>query len=246
MDQLPVTELSAADHQVVDRAAWLAAHQDHLAKEKAFTHQREAMAASRRELPWLEITEDYVFDTADGEVDLLGLFDGRSQLVVYHFMFGPDWGDEGCPSCSFWADNYNGTPIHLAQRDTAFAAVSRASVDQITTYQKRMGWDFRWVSSGRTSFNYDLGVSATEEQVDDKEKIYNLETAPPMSDESPGVSVFARDGDRVFLTYQVFARGLDLFNGAYHLLDLTPKGRDEDILPWSMAWVQRHDTYADA
>ena len=244
--QAPVSPLSAADHEVVDRAAWLAAHQSHLAEEKAFTRQREAMAASRRQLPWLEITEHYVFDTDEGEIDLLGLFGDKSQLIVYHFMFGPDWGEEGCPSCSFWADNYNGTPIHLAQRDTAFAVISRASMDQITTYKKRMGWDFRWVSSGGNSFNYDLGVSATQDDLDAGTALYNLETAKPMGPESPGVSIFARDGDRVFLTYQVFARGLDLFNGTYHLLDLTPKGRDEAILPWSQAWIQRHDTYPEA
>ncbi|MEL7210699.1 MAG: DUF899 family protein, partial [Actinomycetota bacterium] len=159
-DQLPSTTLTADDHEIVDRAAWLAAQRDHLAKEKAFTHQREAMAAARRELPWLEITEPYVFDTPDGETDLRGLFGDRSQLVMYHFMYGPDWGEEGCPSCSFWADNYNGTEVHLAHRDTAFAVVSRATLDQIAGYQKRMGWDFPWVSSGRSDFNYDLGVSA--------------------------------------------------------------------------------------
>ena len=245
---LPMTTLSASDHDVVDHDRWLAAHQDHLAKEKAFTREREAMAASRRALPWLEITEPYVFDTDPDEngateVDLLGLFDGKGQLIVYHFMYGPDWGDEGCPTCSFWADNYNGTPIHLANRDTAFAVVSRATLDQINGYKQRMGWEFRWVSSGRTSFNHDLGVSATPEQLEAGTLTYNLETAVPMGPESPGVSVFARDGDRVFLTYQVFARGLDLFNGTYHLLDLTPKGRDEAALPWSMAWLHRHDAY---
>ncbi len=243
-EQAPTTTLSASDHQIVDRAAWLAAQQAHLVEEKAFTREREAMAASRRELPWLEITEPYLFDTPTGETDLVGLFDGKTQLVVYHFMFGPDW-DEGCPICSFWADNYNGTPIHLAHRDTAFTAISRASIDQITTYKNRMGWDFRWVSSGRTDFNYDLGVSATPEDLEAGAKTYNFGTAQPMGPESAGVSVFARDGDRVFLTYQVFARGLDLFNGTYHLLDLTPKGRDEAVLPWPMAWLDRHDSYAD-
>ena len=242
---LPMTTLSASDQQIVDRQQWLEAHRQHLAKEKDFTREREAMAAARRRLPWLEITEPYVFDTDDGEVDLLGLFDGKGQLIVYHFMYGPDWGDEGCPSCSFWADNYDGTPIHLAHRDTAFAVVSRATMAQINGYKQRMGWDFRWVSSGRSSFNYDLGVSATPEQLDSGETSYNLETAVPVGPESPGVSVFARDGDRVFLTYQVFARGLDLFNGTYHLLDLTPKGRDEALLPWSMAWLHRHDAYPE-
>ena len=235
--------LSATDHTVVDREAWIQAQQTHLVEEKAFTQERERMAASRRALPWLELTEPYVFDTPDGETDLLGLFGDKSQLIIYHFMFGPDWGDEGCPSCSFWADNYNGTPIHLANRDTAFTAVSRGSLDQIAAYRNRMGWDFPWVSSGRSTFNYDLGVSATEEERESGAATYNFGTASPMGDESPGISVFVRDGDRVFLTYQVFARGLDLLNGTYHLLDLTPKGRDEAGLPWPMAWLHRHDAY---
>ncbi len=235
--------LSASEHTVVDRQAWLAAQQEHLAKEKAFTQQREAMAAARRDLPWQELTESYVFDTPEGETDLLGLFGDKSQLIVYHFMFGPDWGEEGCPSCSFWADNYNGTPIHLANRDTAFCAVSRGSLAQIQAYQARMGWDFPWVSSGRSEFNYDLGVSSRQEEIDAGAKTYNFETATSMGEESPGISVFARDGDRVFLTYQVFARGLDLLNGTYHLLDLTPLGRDEADLPWPMAWLHRHDAY---
>lgn len=238
-----MTTLSADNHQILDRTTWLEAHRSHLAKEKAFTAERERMAATRRELPWLELTEPYVFDTPDGEVSLLDLFDGKGQLIVYHFMFGPEWGDEGCPSCSFWADNYNGTPIHLAARDTAFVAISRATLDQIAAYRSRMDWDFRWVSSGRNAFNYDLGVSARADEIEAGSKLYNYETAAPMGEESPGVSVFARDGDRVFLTYQVSARGLDLFNGTYHMLDLTPKGRDEADLPWSMAWLQRHDSY---
>ena len=230
---------------VVDRAAWLEAQRAHLVEEKAFTQQREAMAAARRALPWLEITEPYVFDTPDGETDLLGLFGDKGQLVVYHFMFGPDWGDEGCPSCSFWADNYNGIDVHLAHRDTAFCAISRATLEQIDAYKARMGWDFPWVSSGRSEFNYDLGVSAHQADLDAGAKLYNHGTAAPMGPESPGVSVFAREGDRVFLTFQVFARGLDLLNGTYHLLDLTPKGRDEADLPWPMAWLHRHDAYPD-
>lgn len=237
--------LSAADHDIVDSEAWYDAQRAHLAKEKAFTAERAAMAAARRQLPWLEITERYTFDTPDGETDLLGLFGDKSQLLVYHFMFGPDWGVEGCPTCSFWADNYNGAHVHLAARDVSFVVVSRASLDQIATYRKRMGWDFPWVSSGRSSFNFDLGVSATPADLEAGTKRYNFGTAAPMGDESPGISVFARDGDRVFLTYQVFARGLDLVNGAYHQLDLLPKGRDEDELPWTMAWLRRHDSYDD-
>ncbi|MEM8923125.1 MAG: DUF899 domain-containing protein [Actinomycetota bacterium] len=242
---VPVSPINADDHQIVDRHTWLDAHRAHLAREKAFTREREAMAAARRDLPWLEITDRYVFDGPDGETDLLGLFGDRGQLIMYHFMYGPDWGDEGCPTCSFWADNYNGTDVHLGHRDTAFAVASRASVEQIEAYRKRMGWTFPWYSSGRSDFNYDLGVSARPEQLEAGELLYNLGTAPPMGPESPGVSVFARDGERIFLTHQVFARGLDLFNGTYHLLDLTPKGRDEAVLPWSMAWLHRHDAYPD-
>jgi predicted dithiol-disulfide oxidoreductase (DUF899 family) len=235
--------IDATNHEVVDRGAWLAAHQEHLRAEKDFTRQREALAEARRALPWLEITEPYTFDGPTGSTDLLGLFGSSNQLIVYHFMYGPDWGDEGCPTCSFWADNYDGTDVHLRARDTALAVVSRASVEQIEGYRARMGWRFAWWSSGRSTFNYDLGVSARPEEVDAGSAVYNLATAAPMGEDSPGLSVFARDGDRVFLTHQVFARGLDLFNGAYHLLDLTPKGRDEAGLPWTMAWLQRHDRY---
>lgn len=230
-------------HTIVDRETWLEAQRDHLAKEKAFTRERARMAALRRELPWTEIPADYQFQTPDGPVTLTDLFDGHSQLIVYHFMFGTDWGDEGCPTCSFWADNYNGIPAHLAARDTAFVAVSSATVDQIETYRRRMGWDFRWVSCDGSTFNLDLGATATPEQVEAGELTYNFGTSQPFGTESALISVFFSDGDRVFLTYQVAARGLDLVNGAYHHLDLTPKGRDEDDLPWTMAWLRRHDSY---
>ncbi|NNE74259.1 MAG: DUF899 domain-containing protein [Acidimicrobiales bacterium] len=230
-------------HTIVDRDAWLDAHRDHLAKEKAFTYERERMAQSRRDLPWMEVSSDYTFLTPSGPVAFSDLFDDHSQLIVYHFMFGTDWGDEGCPSCSFWADTYNGTTAHLAARDTAFAVVSSATVDQIETYRKRMGWDFRWVSCDGSSFNIDMGATATPEQLEAGELTYNLGTSTPMGPESPLISVFYRDGDRIFLTYQVGARGLDLLNSTYHHLDLTPKGRDEADLPWSMAWLRRHDSY---
>ncbi len=230
-------------HTIVDRDEWLRAHRDHLAREKEFTRERERMAALRRDLPWTEVDADYTFQTSTGPVSLADLFDGHSQLIVYHFMFGTDWGDEGCPSCSFWADNYNGTTSHLAARDTAFAAVSSATVDQIENYRTRMGWNFRWVSCGGSTFNLDLGATATPEQVEAGEHTYNLGTSPPFGTESAMISVFFRDGDQIYLTYQVAARGLDLLNGVYHHLDLTPKGRDEADLPWSMAWLRRHDSY---
>ncbi|MEM7322920.1 MAG: DUF899 domain-containing protein [Actinomycetota bacterium] len=234
---------------VVDRDAWHVARLAHLEEEKAFTRQRDELSRKRRSLPWLEITEDYRFAGPAGEVGLLDLFDGRGQLLVYHFMMGPDW-EEGCPSCSFWADNYNGTEAHLAARDTALVAVARTSVDNIARYQARMGWTFPWYSSLGSSFNYDMGVSFTDEQMASGEKSYNYGTLAAFGEESPGISIFARgqgtdDRDRVFLTYQTFSRGLDMLNGAYHMLDLTPKGRDEQDLPWGMAWLRRHDQYED-
>ena len=231
------------NNPIVDRDEWLRAHRDHLVKEKEHSRERDRMAELRRELPWTEVPADYTFQTPSGPASLVDLFDGHSQLIVYHFMFGTDWGDEGCPICSFWADNYNGTPVHLAARDTAFVAVSSATVDQIETYRNRMGWDFRWVSCDGSTFNLDMGATATPEQVEAGELTYNLGTSQGFGAESAMISVFYRDGDRVFLTFQVAARGLDLVNGTYHHLDITPKGRDETDLPFPMAWVHRHDSY---
>ncbi len=232
-----------ATHTIVDRGEWLQAHRDHLVKEKELSRERERIASLRRELPWTEVPADYMFQTPSGVASMAELFDGHSQLIVYHFMFGADWGAEGCPICSFWADNYNGTPTHLAARDTVFVAVSSATVDQIETYRKRMGWDFRWVSCAGSTFNIDMGATATPEQVEAGAHTYNLGTSRPFGTESAMISVFFSQGDRVFLTFQVAARGLDLVNGTYHHLDLTPKGRDEADLPFSMAWLRRHDSY---
>jgi len=236
-------------HTVVDQSQWQEARVGLMEREKAFTKERDALSAARRDLPWLEITADYRFDSPDGEVTLADLFDGRDQLLIYHFMMGPDW-DEGCPSCSFWADNYDGTEVHLAHRDTAFAVVSRTSVDNIEAYRRRMGWSFRWVSSLNSPFNYDMGVSFTPEQVASGQPLYNYGTIPFGGEEAPGISTFVRetgqDGDdKIYLTYQTFARGLDMLNGTYHHLDLMAKGRDEDNLEWSMQWLHRHDAYPD-
>jgi len=236
---------SAAQHQTVDREAWLEARLAHLEAEKAFTRSRDELSRRRRDLPWLRIEQDYTFTGADGELTLSDLFDGCSQLLVYHFMFGPGW-EEGCPSCSFWADNYDGLAVHLAHRDTALAAVSRAPYPEIAAYRDRMGWSFPWVSSDGSSFNFDMAVSFTPSQIESGEPTYNFGTQPFGGDEAPGVSVFTKDeSGQVNLTYQTFSRGLDMINAAYHMLDLTPKGRDEAGLPWSMAWLHRHDAYPD-
>lgn len=236
---------SSTGHPVVDQEAWLDARRDHLEQEKAFTRERDALSAARRDLPWLEITTDYRFQTATGTVSLADLFDGRRQLLVYHFMMGPDW-EEGCPSCSFWADNYDGTDVHLAHRDTTLVAVSRAPLEAIEAYRQRMGWSFTWVSSHDSPFNYDMRVSFDPSDPDDQQNNYNFDTQDFPGDEAPGISAFVRDDDgRIFLTYQTFSRGLDMANGAYHMLDMTTLGRQEDELPWSMAWLHRHDAYPD-
>jgi predicted dithiol-disulfide oxidoreductase (DUF899 family) len=229
------------DHPVVSREAWLEARKALLAKEKAFTRQRDVLSAERRALPWVEVTQHYAFDTPEGERSLPELFSGRSQLLVYHFMFGPDW-SEGCPSCSFWADGYDGIVTHLGQRDVSLVAVSRAPLAKLTAYRTRMGWRFPWVSSLRSSFNRDFGVTFAPE--DGEQATYNYERRGFAQTEAPGISVFLKAADgAVFHTYSCYARGLDMLNGAYHHLDLVPKGRDEQHLPYPMAWVRRHDSY---
>ena len=229
--------------QIVNREAWLQARLAHLEDEKLFTRQRDELSRQRRDLPWLEITEDYRFEGPAGEISLADLFDGHDQLVIYHFMFGPDW-EEGCPACSFWADNYAGIGVHLAARDTALVTIARAALAEITAYKTRMGWQFPWYSSANSTFNFDMNVSATEADIAGGTATYNHGTQAPFGEESAGISVFSRTNDgRIFLSYQTFARGLDMLNGAYHLLDLTPKGRDEDDLDFTMAWLCRHDAY---
>jgi predicted dithiol-disulfide oxidoreductase (DUF899 family) len=228
-------------HKVVSREEWLAVRKSFLVKEKEFTRARDELSRQRRELPWVEVEKSYAFDGPDGKVSLPDLFAGKSQLLVYHFMFGPDWG-EGCPSCSFWADNYNGIVVHLANRDVSLVAISRAPLEKLEAYKRRMGWGFKWVSSLNNDFNRDFHVSFTPEE--QKTAVYNYEARGFGSSEAPGASVFAKDeAGRVFHTYSCYARGLDMLNGAYHLLDLVPKGRDEDSLPYPMAWVRRHDKY---
>jgi predicted dithiol-disulfide oxidoreductase (DUF899 family) len=226
--------------RIVDREQWLAARQAFLAKEKAFTQQREELARERRALPWEPVDKPYMFEGLQGKLSLGDLFAGHGQLIVQHFMFGPDW-DEGCPGCSFWSDNFNGIDAHLAARDTSFVAVSRAPLAKLEGYRKRMGWTFRWVSSAGSDFSFDFGVSFAQ---DGQAHDYNYGSEKFDGEEKPGVSVFRRgDGGAIYHTYSTYGRGLDVLNGAYHLLDITAKGRDEAELPWSMAWVKRHDRY---
>ena len=228
-------------HKIVTNEEWLAARKGFLVKEKEFTRLRDELARQRRELPWVKVEKTYVFDGPNGKESLSDLFAGRSQLIVNHFMFGPDWG-EGCPSCSFWADTYNGVVVHLEHRDASFVVISRASLEKLEAYKKRMGWSFKWVSALHNDFNRDYHVSFTPEE--QKAAVYNYEAGGFGSSEAPGVSVFTRDGaGNIFHTYSCYARGLDTLNGAYQLLDLLPKGRDEQGLPHPMAWVRRHDKY---
>ena len=231
--------------QIVSREAWLAARKAHLAKEKEFTKLRDQLSQERRELPWVKVDKAYQFEGPQGTESLADLFNGRSQLIIYHFMYGPDW-DEGCPSCSFWADNYNGTITHLNHRDITFVVVSSAKLDKLNAYKERMGWSFKWVSSYGSDFNHDYQVTSTPEEIERGEVIYNFAPSQTTSEERPGLSVFVKDEDgNVYHTYSCYSRGLDMLNAAYHHMDLTPKGRDEANLPWSMAWLRRHDQYED-
>lgn len=235
--------MTSTNPEIVDTATWRTARLAHLDAEKAFTRQRDELSHQRRQLPWLELTNEYSFQGPGGTRSMADLFEGRSQLAVYHFMFGPGW-EEGCPSCSFWADGYNGIGEHLGARDTTLIAVASAPLPELAAYQERMGWTFPWYSSADSSFNSDMGVSFTTAEIADATARYNHGTQAPMGEESAGISIFNRTEDgRTFLSYQTFSRGLDMLNPAYHLLDLTPKGRDEDDLPWTMAWLHRRDAY---
>jgi predicted dithiol-disulfide oxidoreductase (DUF899 family) len=233
-------------HKVVSRDEWLAARKAHLADEKAFTKARDELSRKRRELPWVKVDKSYVFDGPGGKETLADLFAGRSQLIVYHFMLGPDW-EAGCPSCSLLADHFDGAAIHLAQRDVSLVVVSRAPLDKIEAFRRRMGWNFKWVSSFGGDFNRDYHVSFTPEEMAKGPVYYNYDVGEFGSEEAPGASVFYRNeaGD-VFHTYSAYARGLDILIGTYNFLDLAPKGRGEDGLPWPMAWVRHHDRYGQS
>ncbi len=231
------------DHAVVSREEWLEARLRLMAQEKQFTRTRESLARARRALPWVKIDKDYRFAAQSGEVGLADLFAGRSQLIVYHFMFGPGW-EQGCPACTFWADNYDGAVEHLRQRDIELVAVSRGPLERLLAYRERMGWGFNWVSSAGSDFNADFAVSFDQGDDAPAEPNYNFGTITYGGEEAPGLSVFLRNDDgEMFHTYSCYARGLDAVNGAYQMMDLAPRGRDEAGLDFPMAWVRRRHEY---
>jgi len=232
-------------NRVVSHDEWIKARKAFLAKEKEFTKLRDRLSAERQQLPWEKVDKDYVFDGSADPVSLSELFGGRSQLIVYHFMYGPDW-DAGCKSCSYIADHFNPAIIHLHQRDVSFVAVSRAPIEILQAYEKRMGWEFPWVSSQNNDFNWDYHVSFTEDAISNEKAYYNYKHRGYPVTEAPGASVFYKDKDgTIYHTYSVFERGLDMFISAYHYLDIVPKGRDERGLGYTMDWLRRHDEYDD-
>ena len=237
------TSAAAKQHTVVSREEWAKARKQLLGKEKKLTHERDALAAERRALPWVKVEKNYVFDSSSGKKTLAELFDGRSQLIIYHFMFGPDW-QEGCPSCSFLMDHTDPTLVHLAQRDVSFAVVSHAPISKIEPFKKRMGWHFPGVSAFGTDFNHDFHVSFSPEDQAKGKVEYNFAMVEFPSTEAPGISVFYQDKNgNIFHTYSAYARGTETAVTTYNYLDLVPKGRDEDNLPFTMAWVRHHDRY---
>ncbi len=242
--------MTSSGHPVVPHEEWLAARTDFLLKEKEFTRARDEISRQRRELPWEQVTKEYVFDGRDGRKTLPEIFHGRSQLVVYHAMFDPNTAsastpytaDAACQACSFWADNFNGIVVHLNHRDVSMVAVSRAPYSKLAAYEKRMRWNFNWYSSRDSDFNFDFYASFTPEQIRSKRAYYNYTIQDPGLPEREGVSVFRRDAEsNVFHTYSAYARGINLLNTAYNYLDLVPNGRDEGTS--GLSWVRRHDEY---
>jgi predicted dithiol-disulfide oxidoreductase (DUF899 family) len=229
------------NHLVVSHDEWLAARTAFLAEEKEFTRQRDELTRKRSELPWEAVEKEYTFDGPNGKETLASIFDGRSQLIVYHFMFPPEW-EAGCPHCSFWADNFNEVIIHMNYHDITMVAISRAPSAKLQAYRERMGWSFKWLSSGASDFNYDYFASFTEEQRASKKAYFNYAIQNPGMSDREGASVFYKDeAGRIFHTYSTFARGIDMMNTAYHWIDTTPKGRDEG--KGNQYWIRRHDEY---
>jgi predicted dithiol-disulfide oxidoreductase (DUF899 family) len=236
---------STVSPTIVSEEKWLAARIKFLREEKEFTKLRDRLSARRRELPWVKVEKAYVFESPRGPVSLADMFEGRSQLIVYHFMFGPGW-EEGCPSCSFVSDHFDGTLPHLNARDVSFTAISRAPLEEIEPFKVRMGWKFNWVSSHGSSFNHDFRVSFTEEEMKKGEADYNFAMTQIPFEELPGFSVFARDAKgAVYRTYSTYGRGFDIMMNTYNFLDIVPKGRDEDPEA-TMSWLRYHDQYDHA
>lgn len=240
-----ITEQAKLAHpRIVSKEHWLAERKTLLAAEKALLRQQDELARRRRALPWVRVDKRYVFDTPQGPRTLGELFDGRRQLIVQHFMFGPGW-PQGCPSCSFMADHSDGMAAHLAQRDVTLVAVSRAPLAEIERFRRRMGWQFVWASSHGNDFNVDFHVSFTPDERAAGAVYYNYDRVEFPVDEAPGLSVYCRGDDgEVFHTYSTYGRGVEVMMGTYRMLDLTPKGRDEADLPYTMSWVRHHDAYA--
>ncbi|HET6266195.1 MAG TPA: thioredoxin family protein [Acidobacteriota bacterium] len=237
-----ISDTQLQNHKIVSPAEWLSARKELLAKEKEFTQLREELSQQRRDLPWEKVEKSYQFDGLDGKESLADLFQKRNQLIVYHFMFNPEW-DEGCPSCSFWADHYDAMVPHLNQRDVAFVVISRAPLAKIQAFKKRMGWKFKWLSSGNGDFNYDYHVSFRPEDLKRKSIVYNYEESAAQHPDREGLSVFYKDKKgNVYHTYSAYARGIDMVNATYQFLDLVPKGRDEEG-DFKQAWVNYHDRY---
>jgi predicted dithiol-disulfide oxidoreductase (DUF899 family) len=231
------------DHAVVSHEDWLKARAAFLAREKEFTQQRDALARERRALPWERVDKPYTFEGPGGRATLAELFGDRSQLVVYQFMFGPK-NESGCPHCSFWADSFNPNVIHLAQRDVTMVAVSRAPLDRIEAFRKRMGWTFPWLSSAGSDYNYDFQASFRPADIAAGRVYYNYRTGADTFEDREGLSAFYKNPrGEIFHTYSTYARGIDILNTAYNILDMAPKGRDEDGLEFTQAWVRHHDRY---
>jgi predicted dithiol-disulfide oxidoreductase (DUF899 family) len=231
-----------SDHQIVNHDQWIAARRRFLAKEKEFTRLRDELSRERRELPWECVGKQYVFEGERGRETLADLFGRHSQLIVYHFMFAPDW-EIGCRGCSFWADNFNGITPHLEARDVSLVAVSRAPLEKLQAQARRFGWTFKWVSCAGNDFNFDYNVSFSPETLAGGEALYNYASQKLGSTDMPGISAFFRDGNQIFHSYSTYARGLDMLNTAYHYLDIAPKGRDEEGLPFPMEWVKHRIAY---
>jgi predicted dithiol-disulfide oxidoreductase (DUF899 family) len=239
----PISEVSTMNHPVVSRELWVAQRRTLLAREKELTRLHDQVARERRALPWVRIEKNYVFDGLEGRRSLADLFEGRRQLMVQHFMFGPGW-EQGCPSCSFMADHIDGMNVHLAHRDVTLLVVSRAPLAEIERFRQRMGWQFKWVSSHGSDFNHDFGVSFTPQEMSKGEVRYNYSMRPFPSEEAPGISLFYKDeAGEVFHTYSTYGRGVEVMMGTYNLLDLTPRGRDEHNPDYAMDWVRHHDRY---